>query len=179
MLWSPGTILQLSWLKKCGWSVLLKHTTYWCQGSNPHPLYPEADILTTWPIWKENWEANLYKVDIYFKVCIDKKEMWENLTFNSCIESEALRKLFQKNWTACDNRTDSEDGRDIWWCCCCCQLASSIAKMWCFTVLVGAVHNYSTVSVVSFDIAGTLKQKVGVALPASAAPPPTGDLTSR
>ena len=45
--------------------------------------------------------------------------------------------------------------------------------MWCFTVLVGAVHNDSTVSVVSFDIAGTLKQKVGVALPASA------DLTSR
>ena len=36
-------------------------------------------------------------------------------------------------------------------------------------VLVGAVHNDSTVS---FDIAGTLKQKVGAALPASAAPPP-------
>ena len=31
----------------------------------------------------------------------------------------------------------------------------------------------------SFDIAVTLKQKVGVALPASAAPPPKGDLTSR
>ena len=37
----------------------------------------------------------------------------------------------------------------------------------------------STVSVVSFDIAGTLKQKVGVAFPASAAPSPKGDLTSR
>ena len=36
-----------------------------------------------------------------------------------------------------------------------------------------------SVSVVSFDIAGTMKQKVGVALPASAAPPPKGDLTSR
>ena len=57
--------------------------------------------------------------------------------------------------------------------------ASSIAKMWCFAVSVGAVHNDSTVSVVSFDIAGTLKQKVGVALPASAAPQPKGDLTSR
>ena len=51
--------------------------------------------------------------------------------------------------------------------------------MLCFTVSVGAVHNDSTVSVVNFDIAGTLKQKVGVALPASAAPPPKGDLTSR
>ena len=51
--------------------------------------------------------------------------------------------------------------------------------MWCFAVLVGAVHSDSTVSVVSFDIAGTLKQKVGVALPASAAPPSKGDLTSR
>ena len=39
-------------------------------------------------------------------------------------------------------------------------------------VSVGAVHSDSTVSVVSFDIAGTLKQKVGVALPTSAAPPP-------
>ena len=38
-------------------------------------------------------------------------------------------------------------------------------------VSVGTVHNDSTVSVVSFDIAGKLKQKVGVALPASAAPP--------
>ena len=55
---------------------------------------------------------------------------------------------------------------------CCCQLASSIAKMWCLAVSVSAVHNDSTVSVVSFDIAGTLKQKVGVALPASAAQPP-------
>ena len=36
-----------------------------------------------------------------------------------------------------------------------------------------------TVSVVSFDIAGTLKQKVGVALPALAAQPPKCDLTSR
>ena len=51
--------------------------------------------------------------------------------------------------------------------------------MWFFAVSVGAVHNDSTVSVVSFDIAGTLKQKVGVALPASAAPPSKGDLTSR
>ena len=44
--------------------------------------------------------------------------------------------------------------------------------MWCFAVSVGAVHKDYTVSVVSFDIAGTLKQKVGVALPASAVPPP-------
>ena len=44
--------------------------------------------------------------------------------------------------------------------------------MWCFAVSVGAVHNDSTVSVVSFDIAGTLKQKVEVELQASAAPPP-------
>ena len=51
--------------------------------------------------------------------------------------------------------------------------------MWCFAVSFGAVHNDSTVSVVSFDIAGTLKQKVGVALPASAAPPAKGDLMSR
>ena len=51
--------------------------------------------------------------------------------------------------------------------------------MWYFAVSVGAVHNDSTVSVISFDIAGTLKQKVGVALPASTAPPPKGDLTSR
>ena len=51
--------------------------------------------------------------------------------------------------------------------------------MLCFAVSVGAVHNDSTVSVVSFDIAGTQKQKVGLALPASAAPPPKGDLTSR
>ena len=42
--------------------------------------------------------------------------------------------------------------------------------MW-FAVSVGAVHYDSTVSVVSFDIVGTLKQKVGVALPASAAQP--------
>ena len=51
--------------------------------------------------------------------------------------------------------------------------------MWCFAVSVDAVNTDSTVSVVIFDIAGTLKQKVGVALPASAAPPPKGDLTSR
>ena len=51
--------------------------------------------------------------------------------------------------------------------------------MWCFVVSFGAVQNDSTVSVISFDIAGTLKQKVGVALPASAAQPPKGDLTSR
>ena len=51
--------------------------------------------------------------------------------------------------------------------------------MWCFAVSVGAVHNDSTVSVFSFDIAGTLKQKVDVALPASAAPPPKSDLMSR
>ena len=38
--------------------------------------------------------------------------------------------------------------------------------MWCFAVSVGSVNNDSTVSVVSFDIAGTLKQKIGVALPA-------------
>ena len=41
--------------------------------------------------------------------------------------------------------------------------------MWYFAVSVGAVHSDSTVSVVRFDIAGTLKKKVGVALPASAA----------
>ena len=51
--------------------------------------------------------------------------------------------------------------------------------MWCFAVSVSAVHNDSTVSVISFDITSTLKQKVGVALPASAALPPKGDLTSR
>ena len=51
--------------------------------------------------------------------------------------------------------------------------------MWCFAVSIGAVHNDSTISVVTFDITGTLKQKVGVVLPASAAPPPKGDLTSR
>ena len=51
--------------------------------------------------------------------------------------------------------------------------------MWCFAVSVGAVHNDSTVSVVSFDIAGTLKHKVGVTLPTSVAPLPNGDLTSR
>ena len=44
--------------------------------------------------------------------------------------------------------------------------------MWCFAVSVGVVNNDFTVSVVCFDVAGTLKQKVGVALPASADPPP-------
>ena len=62
---------------------------------------------------------------------------------------------------------------------CSCLFASSIAKMRCFAVSVGAVHNDSTVSVVSFDIAGTLTQKVGASLPASAAPPTKCDLTSR
>ena len=51
--------------------------------------------------------------------------------------------------------------------------------MWCFAVLVDAVHSDSTISVVSFDIAGTMKQKVGVVLPTSAAPPPISDLTCR
>ena len=51
--------------------------------------------------------------------------------------------------------------------------------MWCFAVSVAAVHNDSTVSVVSFDIVGTLNQKAGVALPTSVAPLPKGDLTSR
>ena len=44
---------------------------------------------------------------------------------------------------------------------------------------VEAGTDLEAVSVVSFDIAGTLKQKVGVALPTSAAPLPKGDLTSR
>ena len=51
--------------------------------------------------------------------------------------------------------------------------------MWCFSVFVCAIHNEFTVSVVSFDIAGTLKKKVRVALPASAAQPQKIDLTSR
>ena len=61
--------------------------------------------------------------------------------------------------------------------------------MWCFAVSVGAVQNDSTVSVVSFDIVGTLKQNVGVALPTScfsvvalptsATPLLKGDLRSR
>ena len=41
--------------------------------------------------------------------------------------------------------------------------------MRCFAISVGTVHDDSTVSVISFDIAGPLKQKVGVALPALAA----------
>ena len=48
--------------------------------------------------------------------------------------------------------------------------------MWCIVVSDGAVHSDSTVS---FDVTGTLKQKVGVALPTSATPLPKGDLTSR
>ena len=44
--------------------------------------------------------------------------------------------------------------------------------MRCFAVSVGEVHSDSTVSVVSFDIVGTLKQKVRTALPAMAAQPP-------
>ena len=51
--------------------------------------------------------------------------------------------------------------------------------MRCLAVSVGSVHNDSTVSMVSIDITGTLKQKVDVALPASAAHPQKGDLTSR
>ena len=51
--------------------------------------------------------------------------------------------------------------------------------MWSLVVSFGAVHNDSTVSVVSFNVASTLKQKVGVALPASAAPPPKDNLTNR
>ena len=51
--------------------------------------------------------------------------------------------------------------------------------MWCLAVSVGAVHSDSTVCVVSFDIAGTLKQNVGEALPASTDPPPKSGLTSR
>ena len=41
------------------------------------------------------------------------------------------------------------------------------------------LNNDSTVSVVSFDISGTLKQKVGAAVPALATPPAKCDLTSR
>ena len=48
-----------------------------------------------------------------------------------------------------------------------------------FRSFVSAVHSDSTVSVVSFDITGTLKQEVGVALPATGAPPPRCHLTSR
>ena len=51
--------------------------------------------------------------------------------------------------------------------------------MWCFAVSVGAVHSNSTVSVVRFDIADTLRQKIGAVVPASAAPPPKSDLLSR
>ena len=50
--------------------------------------------------------------------------------------------------------------------------------MWCFPVSVGAVHSDCTVSVVNFDIAGTLKQNVGVTFPAYAAPPLKGDWES-
>ena len=48
-----------------------------------------------------------------------------------------------------------------------------------FTVSVGEVHNDSTVSVVCFDIAGILKQKVRVALQELAAPQQKCDFTSR
>ena len=41
-----------------------------------------------------------------------------------------------------------------------CWLFSSISKLRCFTVSVGTVHTDSIVSVVSFDIAGTLKQLI-------------------
>ena len=41
-----------------------------------------------------------------------------------------------------------------------------------FMFSVGEVHSDSTVSVVCLDIAGTLKKKIGVALPASASQPP-------
>ena len=51
--------------------------------------------------------------------------------------------------------------------------------MWCFAISVAAVHNDSTVSAVGFDIACTLKQNVGIALPASADTRPKGDLSSR
>ena len=51
-------------------------------------------------------------------------------------------------------------------------LAHLIAKMRYFAVKIGAVHSDSTVSVVSLDVAGTLKLIVGIALPASASPPP-------
>ena len=51
--------------------------------------------------------------------------------------------------------------------------------MWCFDVTVGAVQYDSTVCVVSFNIAGPLKSKVGAALPASATPPPKRQLTNR
>ena len=54
-----------------------------------------------------------------------------------------------------------------------------MAKMRCFAVSVGAVHDDSTVGVVSFNNDGSLKQKVGVALPASAIRHQNGDLTSR
>ena len=62
--------------------------------------------------------------------------------------------------------------RTSWEGCCCRLLASSIAKMWCFVVPVIAVNGDSTVSLVSFDIVGKLKQNVGVALSALAASPP-------
>ena len=48
-----------------------------------------------------------------------------------------------------------------------------------FRVFVGAVHSDSSVSVVSFDINGTLKQKVGIPLLASADQPLKCDFTSR
>ena len=52
-------------------------------------------------------------------------------------------------------------------------------NMRCFAASVGVVHDDSTVSVVRFDIAGTLNQKDVAALPPSAACHQKGDLTSR
>ena len=51
--------------------------------------------------------------------------------------------------------------------------------MRCFADSIGTFFDDSTDSVVSFDIAGTQNQKVGVSLPASAALPPKIDLKSR
>ena len=50
--------------------------------------------------------------------------------------------------------------------------------MRCFAVSFGAVHYDSTVCVVSFDIAGTMNQKVGIALAASTFPPPQRQFVS-
>ena len=57
-----------------------------------------------------------------------------------------------------------------------CFSEPAISKL---TTLTGFLEPWNPVSVVSFDIAGSLKHKVGVALPTSAAPLPKGDLTSR
>ena len=53
-----------------------------------------------------------------------------------------------------------------------CFSEPAISKL---TTLTGFQGSRNPVSVVSFDIAGSLKQKVGVALPTSAAPLPKGD----